>query len=393
MSQRPEQLIRDYLEEHGGAVVVSARHLVTTWELERWTAAAKERVGGALASVGVETDPPLGGTRRDDPVRLYLTGRDGGSGAGRPQEAASPPKSRPRRLPSFLATPRRRSVLVLAGAAAVFVAGVARAVDLGPGGAALTAATKSAHEEHGSASNRDAPGSDRHAGHREEGPTPPAALDDGRYALQLSEQVVPVGARRLSFTVTDTRTGDPLKRFEEDMTKKLHLIVSREDLTGFQHVHPTLERDGTWSVRLRPLAPGAYRAFADFTTAGEKRVLGTDLFVGGRAPLLRVPPPNRGTLTGPFQVYLNSRQPSAGETVTLRFGVRKELARVVLEPYLGARGHLVVLREGDLAYLHVHVDEDALAFETTFPSPGRYRAFLEFAAGGRVYTAPFTIDV
>lgn len=223
-------------------------------------------------------------------------------------------------------------------------------------------------------------------------PTGLAVAQGGFRLLALQTRLVARKPQPFAFRILDER-GRPLRSYDVAHARRMHVVVARRDLTGFQHVHPTLGRDGTWSVRLGSLAPGSYRAFADFSTAGERRVLGADLFVGGRAPLLRVPPPARATLTGPFQVFLNSRQPSAGETVTLRFGVRRELARVVLEPYLGARGHLVVLREGDLAYLHVHADKDALAFETTFPTPGRYRAFLEFAAGGRVHIAPFTIDV
>ena len=219
-----------------------------------------------------------------------------------------------------------------------------------------------------------------------------AVAQGGFRLVALQTRLVARKPQSFTFRIVDER-GRPVRSYDVAHARRMHVVVVRRDLAGFQHVHPTLQPDGTWSVRLGALAPGAYRAFADFSTAGEKRVLGTDLFVGGSAPLRRVPPPARGTLTGPFRVYLNSRQPSAGEPVTLRFGVRQELASVVLEPYLGARGHLVVLREGDLAYLHVHADRDALAFETTFPSPGRYRAFLEFAAGGDVYLAPFTIDV
>ena len=64
-----------------------------------------------------------------------------------------------------------------------------------------------------------------------------------------------------------------------------------------------------------------------------------------------------------------------------------------MEPYLGARGHLVALREGDLAFLHVHPDADRLRFTAEFPSAGRYRLFLQFKAGGRVHTAAFTRQV
>jgi hypothetical protein len=74
------------------------------------------------------------------------------------------------------------------------------------------------------------------------------------------------------------------------------------------------------------------------------------------------------------------------------------------EPYLGAGGHLVALREGDLAYLHVHpgghgdeeaaqTHDDAVTFVSTFPSEGRYRLYLQFKHDGRVHTAAFTREV
>jgi hypothetical protein len=49
----------------------------------------------------------------------------------------------------------------------------------------------------------------------------------------------------------------------------------------------------------------------------------------------------------------------------------------------------VALREGDLAFLHVH-PVDGLGFMATFPSPGRYRLFLQFEHEGEVRTAAFT---
>jgi hypothetical protein len=69
-----------------------------------------------------------------------------------------------------------------------------------------------------------------------------------------------------------------------------------------------------------------------------------------------------------------------------------------LQPYLGAYGHLVSLRDGDVGYLHVHPDEDggagpAIAFHTEFPTAGRYRLFLDFRHSGTVRTAAFTVTV
>jgi hypothetical protein len=89
----------------------------------------------------------------------------------------------------------------------------------------------------------------------------------------------------------------------------------------------------------------------------------------------------------------------AGGEASLVFDVSRN-GRAVrdLEPYLGALGHLVALREGDLAFLHVHPGTEEgsgprIAFRAAFPSQGRYRLFLQFAHEGRVQTAAFTVEV
>ena len=82
----------------------------------------------------------------------------------------------------------------------------------------------------------------------------------------------------------------------------------------------------------------------------------------------------------------------AGEESELEFVVRHD-GEVVndLDDYLGAKGHLVALRDGDLAYLHVHPEEDRLLFETEFPTAGTYRLYLQFDHGGTVRTGELTV--
>ena len=84
-------------------------------------------------------------------------------------------------------------------------------------------------------------------------------------------------------------------------------------------------------------------------------------------------------------------------TTTIAFTVARDGKPVAdLQSYLGARGHLVALREGDLAYLHVHPDEtqtNPIAFGFAVPGPGTYRLFLQFRDGDRVHTAAFTRTV
>jgi hypothetical protein len=199
-------------------------------------------------------------------------------------------------------------------------------------------------------------------------------------------------------------TGTPLTGYETTHTKDLHLIVVRRDLTGFQHVHPTRDGDGTWSVPLDLGAGGTYRAYADFRPAGhgESITLGVDLQVPGAFTPVPLPAPAVGTTVDGYDVALRGSA-EAGRESNLTFTVSRDGKPVdELEPYLGAFGHLVSLRTGDLAYLHTHPALDAkpgdtggpdVTFMTEFATAGSYRLFLDFSAGGQVHTAEFTLAV
>ncbi len=183
----------------------------------------------------------------------------------------------------------------------------------------------------------------------------------------------------------------PVRDYDVEHERRMHLIVVRRDLTGFQHLHPTLRADGTWETRIALPDAGSYRVFADFSHDGEATTLASDLRVDGPADLRALPAPathrRRGRrLRGPPRTRAPCAPASEAE---LRFTVTRDGEPVETEPYLGAGGHLVALREGDLAFLHVH-PADGLGFMATFPSPGRYRLFLQFKHEGVVRTAAFT---
>ena len=206
---------------------------------------------------------------------------------------------------------------------------------------------------------------------------------------------------RLRFRIVD-ESGDTVRDFEVEHTKRMHLILARRDLTGFQHLHPVQEGDGSWAADVRIPAAGSYRLFADFTRGGEPFTLASDLRVDGRAQLRDLPESAPLAAAGAgYSVRLDTNPVRAGRAAELRFVAHRNGRAVRVEPYLGAGGHLVALREGDMAFLHVHPIEaprgeaadGSIGFESTFPTEGRYRLFLQFKHDGRVRTAAFTQEV
>jgi hypothetical protein len=219
------------------------------------------------------------------------------------------------------------------------------------------------------------------------------------YTLRLSPTQVGQGERReLRFAIE--HAGEPVTEFEELHERRMHLIVVRRDGTAFRHLHPEMDAAGTWSVPISFDEAGVYRAFADFSVAGEQETLATDVFVsGGDFEARPFPAPQRVAETEGYEVELEAGDPVAGEPVALEFAVSQDGRPVdALQPYLGADGHLVALREGDLAFLHVHPEEEhgapnEIVFEAEFPSAGRYRLYLQFRHDDFVRTAEFTVVV
>jgi hypothetical protein len=215
------------------------------------------------------------------------------------------------------------------------------------------------------------------------------------YTLVLDRTTYRPGTRELAFRVEDA-DGAAVTDYEVAHDKRLHLVVVRRDFRGFQHVHPVLDAAGTWRVPV-DLTPGAWRVLADFVPAGgEQVVLGSDVAVAGRTDAAPPTPPSRTATVDGYTVTLDGDL-VAGEHTTLALSVTRDGRPVTdLEPYLGAYGHLVALREGDLAYLHVHPEDGpagpTVEFGAEVPSAGRYHLYLDFRHDGVVRTAAFTTE-
>ncbi|MFF0610278.1 hypothetical protein ACFYUD_16575 [Nocardia tengchongensis] len=240
-----------------------------------------------------------------------------------------------------------------------------------------------------------------HGGHDGGVPGGLQVTQDG-YTLDLAEKIVTTGETEFRFRILGP-DGLPATEFDAIHDKELHLIVVQRELTGFWHVHPERQADGTWTVRLNLPAAGAYRAFTDIAprALGRTITLGADFAIAGDYRPGTAPEPERTFTIDGYEVTLDGDL-VAGEGRLLTLTVRKDGELVTdLQPYLAAYGHLVILRAGDLAYVHVHPNGEPgdgvtapgpdVTFHTAVPGRGTYRLFLDFKHGDQVRTAAFTL--
>ncbi len=170
----------------------------------------------------------------------------------------------------------------------------------------------------------------------------------------------------------------------------LHTVLVRPDLSGFRHLHPDIAADGSWQVTLDE--PGQWHLVFDSTPVGESAPVVVSANADDEVQIEAVP------------------LPDADDDVTLkglriiRDGVNFNIinadgtAADGLEPYLGQPAHLIAIRQGDLAYIHLHPTMEMVgmfmfgpATDSSLPAPGTYRMFLQFGYRGEVLTVPYTV--
>ncbi|MFE5053237.1 hypothetical protein ACFRAI_44160 [Streptomyces sp. NPDC056637] len=233
-------------------------------------------------------------------------------------------------------------------------------------------------------------------------------LSDNKDGYRLTSKVTALTAGKQTpyrFTVTGP-DGKPVTAFAVDQTKRMHFYAIRSDLTGFQHIHPTMAADGTWNADLSSLAPGSWRVFASFTPdsgagKGTAFVLSRTVTVPGTGSKTPLPAVAKTAEVDGYTVTVNG-EPMAGMAHPMTVTVTKDGKPVTgLEPYLDTYAHLTAFHEGDTAFAHLHpttkVSGDhggpELSFNAELPTSGNWRLFLQFQTGGTLHTAALTLNV
>lgn len=242
-------------------------------------------------------------------------------------------------------------------------------------------------------------------------------LDAREYLVDMKAAPPAVRAGRpvrLSFTVRHPDTRATVRSFATVHDKQFHLFVVSHDLEYYDHVHPVMQPDGSWTIEITVPKAGYYKLFSDFLPLGGTPQIIPRLLIAGdpgdlEAARAHLPSDDTFTKTA-GSMTLSLALPAdglvAGRDEKLIYHiVDAKTGQPVrdLEPYLAAYGHTLVLSEDTLEYVHAHPVEllpdkietaaggPELTFKALLPKPGRYRLWTQLKRGGVVTTARFTV--
>jgi hypothetical protein len=223
----------------------------------------------------------------------------------------------------------------------------------------------------------------------------------------------------LEVAVRHPDTHEIVKAFVEVHQRRYHMFLVSQDMEFFRHIHPEQRDDGTWWIDVTLPKPGYYKVLSDFVPfGGSPQFIARPLVTAGYAGDLEadgahlVPNIQAYQVIGDVKATVEHNPPSltAAEHshLTVRL-TRSDTGEPIaeLQPYLGAFGHVLIVSEDLVHFVHSHpldmlppdADFDSLTggpdvlFEALMPVPGRYRAWTQFQYRDTLYTFPFTFQV
>jgi Cu+-exporting ATPase len=251
----------------------------------------------------------------------------------------------------------------------------------------------------------------------EETDVEPVSPHDAGFEVELDhDELVPGRPVTMTVTVRDEATGEPADDLVKTHQVWMHMILTRDDLGTFAHLHPEpTERDGVFTVEAVLPTAGTYAVHTEFRQQGQMTDVLADheVTVAGDVPApTRTPAEDvREQVVDGVRIELEG-DAHVDETSDLVFRFSDaSTGRPVddLQPYLGAAGHVVVIRSDGSSFGHRHAETEddkgrpvlampgtefgpELGMHVRFEDPGAYRLFAQFRLDdGTVVTAPFTL--
>jgi len=236
----------------------------------------------------------------------------------------------------------------------------------------------------------------------------------------------------LTFRIFHPGTGEQVRDLISVHDRRYHLFVISQDMEHFQHLHPEQQPDGSWSAEVTFPEDGYYKVLSDFVPNGgssqfiARPVVTADHegdLVADAAHLVADPVGARTLDDLTASISLDPETFVSGLYGHLSFELAETRSgRPVtdLQPYLGSYGHVLIMSEDLVHYVHSHPidlqnsdDETGplalmlpmgsdssnlrggpeITFEGLMPKPGLYRAWAQFQRGGEIYTFAHTFAV
>lgn len=215
------------------------------------------------------------------------------------------------------------------------------------------------------------------------------------YKIGFVREDIQLGKENLlKFTINKIDSGKPVSNLEVVHDKIMHVVLVRNDLKHFDHIHPEMKEPGIFTVPYNFPASGLYRTWIDFTIGGMQHIVDFDINVSGN-----IDAGEKDMLEGVKVNFKSPKEISAGNEAELKFEVFDDNNESIpiTKKFLAANAHLIAIDETLQEFGHNHDEkfdkDNIISFKHTFTKAGKYKIWIKFSVEGKTKTASFELTV
>jgi len=198
----------------------------------------------------------------------------------------------------------------------------------------------------------------------------------------------------LKFTINDIQSKKPIPDLEIVHDKIMHVVLVRNDLKHFDHIHPKILESGVFTVPYKFSSSGTYRIWIDFTIDGMQHIVDFDINVPGNSET-----GEKDSLNGLKVNFSPPKEIVAGKEIDLKFEIFDSNNKPIpiTEKFLAANAHLIAIDEALQEFNHNHDEnfnkDNIISFKYKFLKAGKYKIWVQFSTEGKTKTASFQVVV
>jgi len=210
----------------------------------------------------------------------------------------------------------------------------------------------------------------------------------------IRPDVQPEKEALLKFTINDIQSKKPIQDLEIVHDKIMHVVLVRDDLRHFDHVHPEMTEQGVFAVPYKFSSSGTYRIWIDFTVGRMQHIVDFDINVPGD-----VESEEKNLLDGIKVNFLAPNEIFAGKEIELKFEIfdKNNKQVPITEKFLAADAHLISIDESLEEFEHNHDEkfdkDNKISFIYAFEKAGKHKILVQFSVEGKAKTASFDVAV
>lgn len=245
------------------------------------------------------------------------------------------------------------------------------------------------------------------------------SIEINKYNVQIGlsqEKLIAGQPFEIKFTVLNKENNQPITDLAIVHENPMHLVLAKDDLTEFSHLHPELQ-GASYVISYALPTPGFYKGWVDFSYKGETNIVDFLIETENAQKTIIAPEFISERNINNYTISLKYGNLVKGKNADLNITIKKDGRDIESGEFLGSKGHLIAISSDLEDFIHTHAENNehmgfqnifiinrvfahggeeekpGLNYHLKFNQSGAYKLWLETMVEGQYLKVDFTVKI